>query len=819
MRSKRLSLIFLAFYLTFIGGSAYYVLVFPLRIFHHVFITILIASWLFRRIRSGNGIPKTPLNYPIYASITVWLLTSITSLDPRIALENTWFLIIHVIMFFAIADLLQRGRHKLIFEAQFMMATVVVFMSGIELASWYLGLGIIPNTDIGWINVIDSGFIIPRQLPRLSLAMNISTLLAGYVAPLITICIGWALSVRRKDYRQVLLVLASLLAIILILTFSRGGLLSVMTAIGTLIMMRVAQLPNLTERGLSRYLLAGTTVAGIIIVTGFMVYTLSSSRGSGDEGRLDMYRSAIEITVDYPVTGVGPSQFGRAFRDYRTPELARDKLASAHNYYLNTLAETGLLGFLVNLWLGYALLRRWLQLWQQAESSKRKLRLEATYAAILGVGIHSLVDVFTTTPVVLMLFVLISYSVIGQRDILTPPPKGARLPAIALFILIIGYGIWFIQLDRAQLDYQFSLITEGDEAFERAQSAQEIDPYLNLYDLNIAYLMGRDVLENPNSTIRLQDAISEYERVLELEPTWNIGWLNLAQLTILDGDEETAFTYIQRAQQINPLTVSSLIRASYQDRLELTTEDEITENYVYGINRLQSERSYFPTSPYWTETETRINAVETFLIGTRIEQQYRTLAIYDPDRLASILPVTPTTAPEWWVLGEYALSIENNPQQAIEYFDEAISLAATNGDYYVSRARANLQIDREQAQDDLEVAYLFGTTYENLNFIMAQLTTDDIEINQLLSNAIPVQFESPEFSTVLYSGRFSNFETPYELRYPGPGRELMEPLYLLAQRYLEAGNTTEARRIYKRILDYAPDEQEARNQLLELLNP
>ena len=47
----------------------------------------------------------------------------------------------------------------------------------------------------------------------------------------------------------------------------------------------------------------------------------------------------------------------------------------------------------------------------------------------------------------------------------------------------------------------------------------------------------------------------------------------------------------------------------------------------------------------------------------------------------------------------------------------------------------------------------------------------------------------------------------------------MEPLYLLAERYLEAGNTSEARRIYERILDYAPDEEEAQNQLLELLNP
>lgn len=812
MRSTRLALIFFAFYLTFLGGSAYYVLIFPLRIFHHAFITIILSVWLFRRVRNGNGLPRTPLNNAIYASVGVWFITAITSLDPRIAFENTWFLIVHLILFFAIVDLLQRARHKLIFEAQFMLATVVIFMTGIEVASWYFGLGITPNTEVGWISAIDSGFIFPTKLPRVSLAMNISTLLAGYVAPLITICAGWAMTVRQKDYRQVLWILAFLLTGVLILTFSRGGLLSLITAIGALVAMRIAQIPNLTQRITPRVILGGATAIGILGVVGFMIFTLSGNRNSGDEGRLDMYRSALEISVDYPITGVGTSQFGRAFRDYRTPDLARDKLASAHNYYLNVLAESGILGVIVNLWLGYLLLRTWWQRWQEATSSKRKLRLEATFAALLGVGVHQMVDVFTTTPVVLMLLVLLAYSITGQRDILVPPPKGQRIPAMIGFVIILAYGGWFVQLDRAQVDYQFSLIEEDyDEALDRARSAQEIDPHLNLYDLNIAYLVGEHALENPTEA-NLNEAIALYEDALALEPTWDIGWLNLAQLVLEQGDEQRAFVYIERAWEINPITPASFGYARYGELLDVLPPEEIIEHYRYS-SRVDGE---LPTSEAWQATPLRIEAINERLDDLPIDAQYRVLAIIDPDRAQTLVTDNPQSAREWWILGEYTLTTENNPELAETYFDEAISGARTNGDYYVSRARATLFTDPDSARNDLEVAYLLGTNYEYPNAVLAQLETDDGIINQLLAEAIPARRVLQEFSAVLYAGRYAIFDIPLNLRLPNYGHEALLPWYTLAEHHLETGDVESAITVYEAIRDYSPYEVEAQQRLAEL---
>ena len=252
MRFNRVVFILLAFYFVFLGGSAYYFLAFPVRILHHALVTALLAWWLFRRFRQGKGLPSTPLNKPIYAAVIVWFVSAMTSLDPRMALENLWFPLTHLIFFFVLVDLFQRGRQRLVMDSQFMMAAMIIVITGLELASWYFGLGIIPGTEIGWASVLGPDIPLPLVPLRVSLAMNISTLLAGYAAPLITLTIGWALTAQQRNFRTVLWVMVGLLSVVLLLTFSRGGLLSLVAGVGTLLVMRLLQSPRMAENVITR---------------------------------------------------------------------------------------------------------------------------------------------------------------------------------------------------------------------------------------------------------------------------------------------------------------------------------------------------------------------------------------------------------------------------------------------------------------------------------------------------------------------------------------------------------------------------------------
>lgn len=81
-----------------------------------------------------------------------------------------------------------------------------------------------------------------------------------------------------------------------------------------------------------------------------------------------MWKTAVRIFPDYPLTGVGQRNFGRVYREYvpqpqADPYILRDDgtvytgFAHAHNLYLNLLVTQGLLGLGTFLWLMFTALR------------------------------------------------------------------------------------------------------------------------------------------------------------------------------------------------------------------------------------------------------------------------------------------------------------------------------------------------------------------------------------------------------------------------------------------------------------------------------
>jgi O-antigen ligase/tetratricopeptide (TPR) repeat protein len=790
MRLKRLAFLFTALYFVFVGGAVYYDIILSLRVFHHGFVTVLFGAWLLYWLRR-DGIPVTPLNPALYAGVAVWLVTAALSIDPRMAFEETWFLILHLLIFFVLVDLFQRGRTKWIMETQFIIGAVIVMISAVELASWYFGLAI-GGREFGWFDVR----LIPLEAPpRLAWAMNSTNWLGAYTAPLIIICGVWAYTLKRRELARVLWILTGLLALVLLLTQTRGGYLSFAAGISALTAIQLIKTENLRERLRSPLMIGALIGVGLVVIgTLIVVVRVSQSRGSGDSGRLDLYRSAVEMTVDYPVTGVGPGAFARAYREYRTPELARDRLSAAHNAYLGTAAEGGLISLAVSVWLGVLLLRAWWRRWQTETNRLRRLRLEATIAALLGIATHSMVDIFNQTPMVILIVTLVAYTLYGERSVLDERLKGARWPVAILLVIVAGYAVWFVQIDRAQSRYEDSLRTND---VEYARAAAELDPGLNLYDLQIAHLEG---------------TIESYQRALELEPTWDKGWLNLAALHERSGDLDAALLAAERAYAINPLTSAGVHVARLAERLGTRDDEALIDIYADQIDRLTGSL-YLPLSDFWMATDLRREALEHEFTDRRVDLQYRLWRVHAPERTAALVPESPQTAAEYWIAGEHALTVENDAEAAEAFFAEAIERRPRMGDYYASRARARLERDPSGAERDLQLATLLGTYAEYPNAIRADLTDDPALRDQYLARAIPGRPTDYAFSAVLYVERVSGFDIPQEMRYPGPGRTVLEPWYTLAAHHEAAGRTQDAISVYAAILDYAPEETEAMRRL------
>jgi O-antigen ligase/tetratricopeptide (TPR) repeat protein len=812
MNIKRLIFIFLAFYFIFIGGNLYYTRFLPVRLFHHIFITIIVAIWLFRRLRD-DGLPYTPLNRPLYSFIIVWFITVFTGINPRMSFEYLWFLLFHIVVFFVGVDLFQHGQQKRVMETLFIVAGVIVIVTGFEFASWYFESVYLPGKTVGLSEVIESGKWLPTSIPRASLAMQGSTHLAGFVAPLITVIIGWALTVRRTDYRKALWLLAGMLLIVLLLTSTRGGFLSFGVGIGVFLLIYASQRFDNLRQMATRVL---PVVAVVAVVITLAIVAITQQRGGGAKGdsvRVDFVESAVEMFIDYPTFGVGPGNYGRAFREYRTPEIARDQYASSHNLYLNMAAETGILGLVAGLWTGGLLVKTWWQTWKMQSSRERKLRVGATIAAIIGVGAHSLVDFFVLSSIVMPFLFLLAYSVTGYRTSIDERPKGHRIPAIIGLLIVVGYGIFFFQVDRAHIAHQRSL-SGGEDALELARTAADIDPGMNLYDLQIAYLLGTEVVENENAQ-NLDRAIEAYEHVVVLEPTWDLGWTNLAALYARKGDLETAILHLETAYSINPRTSAQLHLTRLREEAGYGNDEDIINGYLQSISIFIEQTNYLPLSDFWRNTPLRREALERYLETQSAEVKYLILIGYDTERAHELVKEDPESPVDYWVAGEYARIVENDPQKAVSLFSQAIEFSTTRGDYYVSRARAYVSLDADAAQRDLNMGRFLGVTQITANSVWAELAETEEEANRLYAESLPPRIVWQSFETVLY-GRSARFELLPEMRFPGPGREAMQPWYTIAEIDRNSGDIEHSCTVYRAIMNYAPDEAEAQ-EWLEIL--
>jgi tetratricopeptide (TPR) repeat protein len=698
-------------------------------------------------------------------------------------------------------------------ESLFLVASLVVFVSGLQLFSWYFGLGITQDTKIGWISVIGADRSFPLVPIRLWWAMGVSTWLAAYSAQVIPLTAVWGFTVRRSDYRFVLRLLAVLLTMVLTLTFSRGGILALAFSVGVLVVLRMLRTRSneqfFTKRRLAALGIIFTMgVAALVVVSQL---SRTEGRASGDVRRLDMWESALRMTVSEIPLGVGPGLFGRTYRDYRDPSIADDRMGAAHNLYLNTAAEVGFAGAAIIIWLGVAFGRAWWNQWQKA-SAGQKFRLEAMLAALLGLGFQSVFDVFVATPVVLPALVMIAYSGTKKGTILQPNVQvTSRWPAFAALLISLGYGAAFVQIDRAHLQHQNSL--RGDEdALVAAQNAVSLDPSLRLYPLQVAYLSAKQLLECPQAD--LDAAAQFYQDALQIEPTWDTGWINLASIEAKQGNITAALDHLDRAWRINNVNTALLHWARLAEANDSASDEEILIAYMNTI----SISPTLPLSEFWWATSLRREAVERYLLGIPIDWQYRILSVHDAEAANALVLSKPQTAAEWWILGEYTLNLEKSPEQAVTMFSEAIERERTNGDYYVSRARAEIQIDPIAARRDLDIALLLGTRHEYPNAVAVALAQNPNEIFELRASALPPQVVQQNFEGVLYAGRVANFTILPDMRWPGPGRNAMQPWYDIAEAYLSEGKTEDAANVYRVILDYAPEETLACQQR-ETLEP
>ena len=230
-------------------------------------------------------------------------------------------------------------------------------------------------------------------------------LLAGYLIPILPIALVALL--RWRTWPQRLFAAAALLlgSIALFLSYSRGGWLGMLAALGAVVLLLVLRQtrhwPVLWRRLFPLLLVAGAVAVLVVAVTQIeplrirVMSLLAGRQDSSNNFRINVWLAAIEMIQDRPWLGIGPgnSAFNLIYPLYQQPKF---NALSAYSVPLELLVEGGIPNLLAGLGLLAAAIRAgWAQL--KGESAWALPAL-AALAAIAGLCMQGITDTIFFRP-------------------------------------------------------------------------------------------------------------------------------------------------------------------------------------------------------------------------------------------------------------------------------------------------------------------------------------------------------------------------------------------------------------------------------------
>lgn len=427
-------------YMLLVGGNfMLYNLSLPIRIAHHIIVTLILAHWFLK-----HGLPRTPMLWPVAAMMGAVAASVVFSVDNRMAYENAWHWITNLALFLMLIHWCRLGYINQLMAGQFATSGALSTSSIVQ------------------------GILNPAM--RVSGLFFITNLTGGYSAASVLPTVGWARSLQSRWLKIALVVLVAGQLLTLWLNQSRGPLIS----LGVAALVTLA--PTFWKHR-RRWPLAIPIVIGVLIPV--IVWSNQKAHASGDVLRLDLWRAAGEMLITHP-TGVGAGTFGQVYRQIGTmnilDHLDVDGMTGAHNLYLNMAAELGWPGIAAGLFfVGTAL-----YLLRRSSWDVQKL---AVLGALVGILAHMLVDDYPAQNWTFLVSLYAAYLLSHTHVSAVTKP---RLVGAGWAVGIVLFGLTMLHFDRAQTYYERSLA--GNEV--AALEAVELDPGLKLYRMNAARLAG-----------------------------------------------------------------------------------------------------------------------------------------------------------------------------------------------------------------------------------------------------------------------------------------------------------------------------------------
>jgi len=607
-------------YIVLLGGTFNGLVLYRIKLV--TFILTFLGGFLWIAVRTIRKweFPATVLDFSLILFLSAQALSTIFSDDPRRSLIQVGELVLFALIFYALVEGVRRGLDPdLVMKVLLLVSGFVIVFGMWELVNWYRG----------WWAISNGSSLIPPATYRVRAFLGHPNLTAAYLNLMLPLgLIGLTRSDSISGRLRYGMWIGAVLGLIFF-TSSRGGWLGTAAVLGTfgifLGLTRFQELGGWVEKlrnapwklgGL--ILFAAGTVTGLVLILRWQSEHPSHPTswknifGSRDY----IWGVAWDLFRERPFLGNGPFTFGTEYIRYRSvpPSMI---LAHAHNYYLNILAETGMVGLAALAVLMGSALYLAFRSWRKHQNLSR-IQLGGLFAALVGVSVHSLVETPQTLPAVMV--ILAVYLGLIASGAAAPKRKlSDRLPSwimtAAFAGLLLGWG-WVLFSSRPYYRGVELVNQQAEkEAASQFQSALTRDSRYALYRFQAGLNHGKvasDTDDPAEKIKRLALARKAYLEGLAREPNYSVNWMNLGLVYWEEGQIEEGLKTVEDAVLLAPrqpgfhLTYGRLLeeadhhqraREAYQRALEL--RPDWAESAYFRQTRLRKE-----AASQWTELAT-----------------------------------------------------------------------------------------------------------------------------------------------------------------------------------------------------------------------
>ena len=563
-------------YLILLGGTFNGLILYELNTFSLALIALVGAAWFVWRMHARREFLHTALDLPIAALLFAYLAATIFSVDPRRSLITLFQMLLAALVFYLVVDLLRAGWPAELFIKVLILTSGFILFFGVrELVLWYQG----------WAAISHFETLLPPATYRLRAFLGHPNFVAAYFNLLLPLGLVRALQTSKRMLRVGLGLWSLLVLVMVYFTSSRGGWLGTAAALGSLCILLLLQFRSRIPRYINglRYkkpLIVLAVGAGIVLVAGlFLLLRWQSqhpshptSGGNILGSRTYIWQVAGDMFQQNWLVGNGPFTFGTEYIAWYSvpPEVL---LAHAHNYFINVVAEAGLIGLSALLLVMFVLARTAWRIWRNGDAAAG-LQNIGLMAALGGFAVHSLFDTPQSIPLFLLLSALLVALLVAQeKPIQQTHPQIWRNAVLGLAGLVVvfglGWSVWayrpFVRGIEAANQLRWS------EAAGYFNEAVRRDPGNALYWQQAGFAHGQaalgDDVQGENAQ-ELAQAIAAFERGVSIEPTYAQNWVNLGVLYQAAGDEARAQdAFVRAVEQAPKSTTALLVLARYYENV------------------------------------------------------------------------------------------------------------------------------------------------------------------------------------------------------------------------------------------------------------